>query len=81
MSPNQSNTFPTAVTQAIDKTGGVATDNTSVERLLVPDTNQRDTPEDVDTVITREQTKPAEKSTPKRKTRAVKGKGKDPFFS
>ncbi|KAA1104335.1 hypothetical protein PGT21_050358 [Puccinia graminis f. sp. tritici] len=76
MSPSQTNAPPAAATQATSATSNVATDNTSIERILVPETNQKDAPEDSEVAITRKQAKPIEKETPKRKTRAVKGKGR-----
>jgi hypothetical protein len=69
MSPSQANALPAAATQATSTTGNVATDNTSIERILVPETNQRDTPEDSEVAITRKQAKPIEKETPKRKAK------------
>ncbi|KAA1124825.1 hypothetical protein PGTUg99_035594 [Puccinia graminis f. sp. tritici] len=72
MSPSHANASPAEVTQARNA------DSTSVEQLLVPETNPREAPEEADVVITREQAKPTEKVTQKRKTRAVKGKGQAP---
>ncbi|EHS63566.1 uncharacterized protein PGTG_20662 [Puccinia graminis f. sp. tritici CRL 75-36-700-3] len=78
MSPNQTNVSPAAATQAPSTTNNNATDNTSVERLLVPETTQRDASEEADVVIPNDRANTADKNPTKRKSRAVKGKGRAP---
>ncbi|EHS64062.1 uncharacterized protein PGTG_22020 [Puccinia graminis f. sp. tritici CRL 75-36-700-3] len=69
---------PATAAQAQSTANNIATDNTSIERLLVPEPVAKDTPKETGLATARDQTIPADREAPKRKTRAVKGKGEIP---
>ncbi|KAA1083232.1 hypothetical protein PGTUg99_015078 [Puccinia graminis f. sp. tritici] len=75
MSPNQSNVSPATAAQAQSTANNISTNNTYVERLLVPEPVAKDTPKETGLATVQDQTIPADREAPKKKTRAVKGKG------